>query len=109
MSLIAGTMGAFFLFSGYFLPKEQTPKFWIFMRYLSLFKCPFESFLINEFGGEKGHSKCVEGSERACFLKGDDFLRKLGIDESQKWNLVQILQEQKLKEESIQTAAAAAH
>ncbi|KAL3502683.1 hypothetical protein ACH5RR_037132 [Cinchona calisaya] len=91
MSLIAGVMGAFFLFSGYFIPKEETPKCWIFMHYLSLFKYPFESFLINEFGGEKGRGKCVEGFQGVCLLHGDEFLRKLGIEESQKWNNLTIM------------------
>ncbi|KAL3508750.1 hypothetical protein ACH5RR_028151 [Cinchona calisaya] len=59
-SIIAGLMGSFFLFSGYFISKENIPNYWIFMHYLSLFKYPFECFLINEFGG-KGGSRCLEG------------------------------------------------
>lgn len=38
MSLISGAMGAFFLFSGYFLSKDDIPQYWNFMHYLSLFK-----------------------------------------------------------------------
>ncbi|CDP15920.1 unnamed protein product [Coffea canephora] len=86
MSLIAGIIGAFFLFSGYFIPKENTPKCWIFMHYLSLFKYPFESFLINQFGGDKGRRKCVASVGRVCILHGNEFLRRQGIEESQKWN-----------------------
>lgn len=36
-SLIAGLVGSFFLFSGYFISKEDIPEYWIFMQYLSLF------------------------------------------------------------------------
>ncbi|CAI9089255.1 OLC1v1023795C1 [Oldenlandia corymbosa var. corymbosa] len=86
MSLIAGVIGAFFLFSGYFISKEEMPKYWRFMYYLSLFKYPFESLLINEFGGKNGATKCVEGAGGFCLLYGHEFLRKLGIDESKKWN-----------------------
>ncbi|CBI21966.3 unnamed protein product, partial [Vitis vinifera] len=68
-SLIAGLMGSFFLFSGYFISKEDIPRYWIFMHYLSLFKYPFECFMINEYGGKKG--KCLESQ---------------GLKESQKWS-----------------------
>ncbi|XP_027170114.1 ABC transporter G family member 10-like [Coffea eugenioides] len=86
MSLIAGIIGAFFLFSGYFIPKENTPECWVFMHYLSLFKYPFESFLINQFGGDEGRRKCVASVGRVCILHGNEFLRRQGIEESQKWN-----------------------
>ncbi|KAK6120682.1 hypothetical protein DH2020_045580 [Rehmannia glutinosa] len=74
MSLIAGIMGSFFLFSGYFVSKDAIPKYWNFMQYLSLFKYPFECFMINEFGGEHGRSKCLESFEGECLIYGDRFL-----------------------------------
>ncbi|KAK4845181.1 hypothetical protein QYF36_001987 [Acer negundo] len=73
-SLIAGVMGSYFLFSGYFIKKDDIPKYWIFMHYLSLFKYPFECFLINEYGGEKGKSRCLETLDGYCYLYGDGFL-----------------------------------
>lgn len=91
MPMIGAAMGAFFLFSGYFISKEDTPKCWIFMHYLSLYKYPFDSFLINEFGGEKRRSKCVETVGGVCFLNADGFLAKIGLDESQKWNNLLIM------------------
>ncbi|TQD85559.1 hypothetical protein C1H46_028871 [Malus baccata] len=51
-SLISRLVGAFFLFSSYFISKDKLPRYWIFMHYLSLFKYPFECFMINEYGGE---------------------------------------------------------
>lgn len=83
-SLIAGLMGSFFLFSGYFISKEDIPRYWIFMHYLSLFKYPFECFMINEYGGKKG--KCLESVEGECVLYGDGFLLQQGLKESQKWS-----------------------
>ncbi|CDP05994.1 unnamed protein product [Coffea canephora] len=62
-SIIAGLMGSFFLFSGYFISKENIPNYWIFMHYISLFKYPFECFMINEYGG-KGGRRCLEQSHK---------------------------------------------
>nr|QVT92316.1 ABC transporter [Salvia miltiorrhiza] len=84
-SVIAGVMGSFFLFSGYFLSKDSMPKCWTFMQYLSVFKYPFESFLINEFGGEQGKGKCLERIEGECLIYGDGFLIRQGLKEPQKW------------------------
>ncbi|KAK3184004.1 hypothetical protein Dsin_031290 [Dipteronia sinensis] len=75
-SLIAGVMGSYFLFSGYFIKKDDIPRYWIFMHYLSLFKYPFECFLINEYGGEKGKSRCLETLDGYCYLYGDGFLKQ---------------------------------
>lgn len=33
------------------------------MHYLSLFKYPFECFIINEYGGEKSKRKCLKAIE----------------------------------------------
>ncbi|KAF8391237.1 hypothetical protein HHK36_023539 [Tetracentron sinense] len=85
-SLIAGCMGSFFLFSGYFISKKNIPSYWIFMHYLSLFKYPFECFMINEYGGEKGSRRCVETVGGECILHGDGFLRQQDLKESQKWS-----------------------
>ncbi|CAI5932725.1 unnamed protein product [Closterium sp. NIES-64] len=49
-SMIAGLMGAFFLFSGYFIAKKYIPSYWIWMHYLSVFKYPLDALIINEYG-----------------------------------------------------------
>ncbi|KAJ4729674.1 ABC transporter-like [Melia azedarach] len=90
-SLIAGIMGSFFLFSGYFISKDDMPKYWIFMHYLSLFKYPFECFMINEYGGEKGKQRCLEALEGNCFLYGNGFLVQQGLKDSQKWTNIGIM------------------
>lgn len=90
-SVISGLMGSFFLFSGYFISKENIPSYWIFMHYLSLFKYPFECFMINQYGGSEGRKKCVESEGGECKLYGDGFLRQQGLIESQKWSNLAVM------------------
>ncbi|PON35356.1 ABC transporter-like [Parasponia andersonii] len=85
-TFIAGLMGSFFLFSGYFITKEDIPRYWIFMHYLSLFKYPFECFMINEYGGERGSHRCLASLGGQCVLHDDKFLVEKGLRESQKWS-----------------------
>ncbi|KAK6157333.1 hypothetical protein DH2020_011581 [Rehmannia glutinosa] len=84
-SVIAGLMGSFFLFSGYFIDQGNIPSYWIFMHYLSLFKYPFESLMINEYGG-KGGNKCLENVGGECVLYGHEYLRQQGLEQSRKWS-----------------------
>ncbi|TYI42019.1 hypothetical protein ES332_A01G069000v1 [Gossypium tomentosum] len=90
-SVIAGLMGSFFLFSGYFIAKDKIPSYWVFMHYLSLFKYPFECFMINEFGGEQGERKCIEIENGECRLYGSSFLRQQDLKDSQKWTNVGVM------------------
>ncbi|KAI3703898.1 hypothetical protein L1987_74094 [Smallanthus sonchifolius] len=85
-SVISGLMGCFFLFSGYFIAKDSIPKYWIFMHYMSLFKYPFECFMINEYGGEEGMRMCMELEGGKCRMYGDEFLKQQQIRETQKWS-----------------------
>ncbi|XP_073006833.1 ABC transporter G family member 10 [Typha latifolia] len=85
-SVIAGLMGSFFLFSGYFISEHNIPRYWIFMHYLSLFKYPFEAFVLNEYGGANGRKECLDMEEVGCVLDGGMFLRQQGLEESQKWS-----------------------
>ncbi|CAK9181338.1 unnamed protein product [Ilex paraguariensis] len=90
-SVIAGLMGSFFLFSGYFIMKENIPNYWIFMHYLSLFKYPFECFMINEYGGDEGRRRCLESEGAECKLYGAGFLKQQGFIESQKWSNLAVM------------------
>ncbi|CAJ1957431.1 unnamed protein product [Sphenostylis stenocarpa] len=90
-SVIAGLMGSFFLFSGYFISEEKIPSYWIFMHYLSLFKYPFECLMINEYGGEQGKTRCLEISKGKCVLHGVEFLRQQGLKDSQKWSNLPVM------------------
>ncbi|XP_051152163.1 ABC transporter G family member 10 [Andrographis paniculata] len=84
-SIIAGLMGSFFLFSGYFIARADIPIYWLFMHYVSLFKYPFESLIVNEYGG-KGRDKCLEKLRNGeCVVYGEDYLRQQGLKETLKW------------------------
>lgn len=82
-SVISAVMGSFFLFSGYFISKNGIPNYWIFMHYISLFKYPFEGFLINEFSNS---SKCLDYMFGTCIVTGEDVLREEGYgDQQSRW------------------------
>ncbi|KAJ4715355.1 ABC transporter-like [Melia azedarach] len=85
-SVISGVMGSFFLFSGYFISKNGIPNYWIFMHYISLFKYPFEEFLVNEFSDSE---KCLQFIFGECVVTGEDVLREAGYEKKSSWrNLV---------------------
>ncbi|CAM8890971.1 unnamed protein product [Rhodiola kirilowii] len=90
-SLMAGVMGSYFLFSGYFITKGDIPWYWRFMHYMSLFKYPFECFMINEFGGENGWKICAQSVGGECIMYGKDLLRHEALEESQKWSNVCVM------------------
>ncbi|WOL20460.1 hypothetical protein Cni_G29265 [Canna indica] len=92
-SVISGLMGSFFLFSGYFIAKDNIPKYWVFVHYLSLFKYPFEAFVLNEYGGERGRRECLEWEreKEACVIDGGMLLRQQGLKESQRWRHVGVM------------------
>lgn len=87
-SVISGVMGSFFLFSGYFISKQEIPNYWVFMHYVSLFKYPFEGFLINEFSGS---GKCLQQMFGTCMVTGEDMLREQGYGEESRWKNVLIM------------------
>ncbi|CAN6337758.1 unnamed protein product [Urochloa humidicola] len=91
-ALICVFLGVFFLFSGYFIPKESIPRYWAFMYYVSMYRYPLDLLLINEYGGS-ARGKCVawvggnssHGGGGVCLRTGADVLRDRGIDEGMKW------------------------
>ncbi|KAK6922804.1 ABC-2 type transporter [Dillenia turbinata] len=85
ISVISGVMGSFFLFSGYFISRDEMPNYWIFMHYISLFKYPFEGFLINEFSNS---GKCLDYMFGTCVVSGEDVLREEGYGEESRWRNV---------------------
>lgn len=86
-SVISGVMGSFFLFSGYFISKKEIPRYWIGMHYVSLFKYPYEGFLINEFSGS---TECLESMYGMCVMSGKDVLKEEGLGEENRWKNVLI-------------------
>eukprot|EP00850_Spirogloea_muscicola_P008230 SM000043S15858 [mRNA] locus=s43:507886:512682:- [translate_table: standard] len=95
-SLVAGMLGAAFLFSGYFIKKEYIPSYWLWMHYLSIFKYPFDSLLINEYGSLSTtcFSDLRSGSqsgESSCRQTGHQILVDAGLAHTSKWMDVGIL------------------
>ncbi|KAM3403769.1 hypothetical protein ACQJBY_007095 [Aegilops geniculata] len=90
-SLICIFLGVFFLFSGYFIPKESIPRYWAFMYYVSMYRYPLDLLLINEYGGSASE-KCVAwaggdamNGDGVCLSTGGDVLRGRGVDEGMRW------------------------
>ncbi|KAJ3676260.1 hypothetical protein LUZ60_003672 [Juncus effusus] len=92
-SLICIFLGVFFLFSGYFIPKDSIPKYWLFMYYVSPYRYPLDALLINEYGSlrDKCFSWHQEGTLSFCERTGSDVLRARGLEESMRWNYVAIM------------------
>ena len=89
-TLITGCLGAFFLFSGFFVSKNQIPKYWRFVHYLSLFKYPLESLLINEYSGGS-EKKCLVFVLGKCMLDVDGVMAEQGLKESNRWMNLMIM------------------
>ncbi|KAL0347355.1 UNVERIFIED_CONTAM: ABC transporter G family member 23 [Sesamum calycinum] len=81
-SLICTVLGAFFLFSGYFIPREFIPKYWLFMYYVSLYRYPLDCLVINEYWSERNEcfSRRVGNDLSDCLLTGGDVLKRRGLD-----------------------------
>lgn len=91
-SLICTVLGAYFLFSGYFIPKEIIPKYWLFMYYVSLYRYPLDSLLINEYWSVR--SECFSWQDQdhsQCLLTGLDVLKSRGLDKDTRWMNVGIM------------------
>lgn len=93
-SLICTVLGAFFLFSGYFIPKESIPNYWIFMYYISLYRYPLDALLTNEYWSAKSECfswKTDEQGVPKCALTGYDVLKSRGLDKDTRWINVGIM------------------
>lgn len=91
-SLICTVLGAFFLFSGYFIPKESIPKYWLFMYYVSLYRYPLDSLLINEYWSVRSECFSWQAQDHSkCLLTGLDVLKSRGLDKDTRWMNVGIM------------------
>lgn len=91
-SLICTVLGAFFLFSGYFIPKESIPKYWLFMYYVSLYRYPLDALLTNEYWNVRNEcfSQQTQGSSQ-CLMTGFDVLKSRGLGKDDRWVNVGIM------------------
>lgn len=90
-SLICTVLGAFFLFSGYFIPKECVPKYWIFMYYVSLYRYPLDSLLVNEYWSVRENCLVYQQQQQYCLLTGNDVLKSRGLEKDTRWLNVGIM------------------
>lgn len=90
-SLIFTILGAFFLFSGYFISKDNIPKYWLFMHYISLYKYPLDSLLINEYSSLA--TKCFSWYPElnVCAATGEDILQQRGLQKGRLWMNVEVM------------------
>ncbi|XP_015958507.1 ABC transporter G family member 23 [Arachis duranensis] len=92
-SLICTVLGAFFLFSGYFIPKDSIPKYWLFMYYVSLYRYPLDALITNEYWNKRNEcfSFSSSSSYSKCLTTGFDVLKSRGLEKDERWMNVGIM------------------
>ncbi|KAL5540294.1 hypothetical protein UlMin_024434 [Ulmus minor] len=90
-SLVTILLGAFFLFSGYFISQDSLPKYWLFMHFLSMYKYALDALLINEYSCLDKTCLMWFEENKICMVTGGDVLEKRGLHEKQRWINVYIL------------------
>ncbi|WRX17165.1 ABC transporter-like [Theobroma cacao] len=90
-SLVTILLGAFFLFSGYFISKDSLPKYWLFMYFFSMYKYALDALLINEYSCLASRCFLWYNETKTCMLTGGDVLQKKGLHEGQRWINIYIL------------------
>lgn len=90
-SLVTILLGAFFLFSGYFISKDSLPKYWLFMHFFSMYKYALDALLINEYSCLASRCFLWYNETKTCMITGGDVLEKKGLHERQRWTNIYIL------------------
>ncbi|KAI3874413.1 hypothetical protein MKW92_047468 [Papaver armeniacum] len=86
--VIMPAIGAFLLFSGFFIQRNRIPPYWIWFHYISVVKYPFQAVFLNEFDNP---SLClVEGVDESCLVTGFDIVAKLDATDLGKWSCLWI-------------------
>uniref|UniRef100_A0ACD6AHM1 Uncharacterized protein n=1 Tax=Avena sativa TaxID=4498 RepID=A0ACD6AHM1_AVESA len=91
MSLVSVSLAGFFLFSGYFLSRESTPSYWVFMHYASPYKYALDAMLANEYSCAANRCFGVAGAGGECSETGRDVLASKGLTAEERWTGVQVL------------------
>ncbi|KAI3857775.1 hypothetical protein MKW92_026181 [Papaver armeniacum] len=77
-------IGAFLLFSGFFIQRNRIPSYWIWFHYISVVKYPFQAVFLNEFDTP---SLClVESVDKSCLVTGSDIVTKIDATDLGKWS-----------------------
>lgn len=90
-SLVTIFLGAFFLFSGYFISKDSMPKYWLFMHFFSMYKYALDAFLINEYSCLVSRCLIWYEQNKTCMVTGGDVLQRRGLHERQRWTNIYML------------------
>ncbi|CAM8969701.1 unnamed protein product [Rhodiola kirilowii] len=93
-SLICTVLGAFFLFSGYFIPKESIPQVLDFHVLHFTLSYPLDTLLTNEYWSAKNECfswKTDNQGLLTCALTGHDVLKSRGLDKDTRWINVGIM------------------
>ncbi|KAJ0043160.1 hypothetical protein Pint_17567 [Pistacia integerrima] len=90
-SLVTILLGAFFLFSGYFISKDSLPKYWLFMYFFSMYKYALDALLINEYSCLSSRCFIWYEENSTCMVTGGDVLQKRGLHEKQRWTNIYFL------------------
>ncbi|KAI4383145.1 hypothetical protein MLD38_009020 [Melastoma candidum] len=90
-SLVTMFLGAFFLFSGYFISKGSIPRYWLPMHFLSMYKYALDAMIVNEYSclGTRCMIWYEEG--KACMVTGREVMEKKGLMEGDKWENVYVM------------------
>lgn len=90
-SLVTILLGGFFLFSGYFISKDNIPKYWLFMHFFSMYKYALDALLINEYSCLVSRCLIWYEEDHTCMVTGGDVLQKRGLHEGQRWTNIYML------------------
>lgn len=90
-SLVTIFLGAFFLFSGYFIKQDSMPKYWLFMHFFSMYKYALDALLINEYSCLISRCMIWYEENKTCMVTGGDVLQNRGLHERQRWTNIYFL------------------
>ncbi|RZC52749.1 hypothetical protein C5167_021181 [Papaver somniferum] len=86
--VIMPAIGAFLLFSGFFIQRNRIPPYWIWFHYMSVVKYPIQAVFLNEF--DNPNLCLLEGVDKSCLVNGLNIVTKLNATDFGKWSCLWI-------------------
>eukprot|EP00245_Coleochaete_scutata_P004280 TRINITY_DN16642_c0_g1_i1.p1 TRINITY_DN16642_c0_g1~~TRINITY_DN16642_c0_g1_i1.p1 ORF type:complete len:645 (+),score=134.10 TRINITY_DN16642_c0_g1_i1:25-1935(+) len=90
-TIITATTAFFFLFSGFFIPRENIPDYWIWFHYISSFKYPLELLQWNEFTKLPKDSCFARNANNVCTMTPQTVLVNSSAGKVHAWANVLIM------------------